>query len=132
MGVPLTLSHTPSGAHGSTINSLGAWLRAAGAGSVAGTLQKAYGLWFTSPLDRAGARGAAIGRARAHTAAAEGQYIPPPGGIPPPIRPSSFSAGISQMTASVLRRSEAMEAAFCRAQRTTLVGSMMPASTRFS
>jgi hypothetical protein len=43
-----------------------------------------------------------------------------------------FSVGISQMTASVLSSSDAMEAAFWSAERTTLVGSMTPASTRFS
>jgi hypothetical protein len=36
------------------------------------------------------------------------------------------------MTASVVSRSEAMDAAFCSAERTTLVGSMTPAATRFS
>ena len=60
------------------------------------------------------------------------QYIPPSGDIPPPPRLSPFSAGSSQTTASVLSSSEAMEAAFWSAERTTLVGSMTPASTRFS
>jgi hypothetical protein len=61
------------------------------------------------------------------------QYIPPPGGIPPPMPPlSGFSLGISHTMASVVSRSAATEAAFCRADRTTLDGSMTPASTRFS
>jgi hypothetical protein len=50
-------------------------------------------------------------RARLTRLEMRAQYIPPPGGIPAPA-PSVFSAGISQMTASVLRRSDAMEAAF--------------------
>jgi len=61
------------------------------------------------------------------------QYMPPPSsGIPPPERPSDFATGNSQTTASVLRSSDAMDAAFCSAERTTLVGSITPASTRFS
>src|SRR5882672_4305255 len=58
------------------------------------------------------------------------QYIPPPPGIPAgALSPSSW---ISQMVASVVSSSAAMDAAFCKAERTTLVGSMTPASTRFS
>jgi len=59
------------------------------------------------------------------------QYIPPP--MPPPPGGigcfSSFS-GISQINASVVSMSEAMEAAFWSAVRVTLVGSMTPASTK--
>src|ERR1051326_5054875 len=47
----------------------------------------------------------------------------------------SYSFGSSttaQIVASVVSMSEAMEAAFCRAVRVTLVGSITPASTRSS
>src|SRR6187455_1105608 len=59
------------------------------------------------------------------------QYMPPP---MPPIAaaPGCADSGISEMTASVVSRSEAMDAAFCSAERTTLVGSITPAWTRFS
>ena len=52
----------------------------------------------------------------------------PPGSIPgaPPL----VSSGISLTSASVVSISPAIDAAFCRAERTTLVGSMMPALTR--
>ena len=48
------------------------------------------------------------------------QYIPPmpPG---PPAGASFFSSGISETMASVVRRSEAIDAAFCSAERTTFV-----------
>ena len=39
---------------------------------------------------------------------------------------------LSDTTASVVSSSEAIDAAFCSADRTTLVGSMTPAVTRFS
>src|SRR2546425_8658927 len=58
------------------------------------------------------------------------QYIPPPPGMPAGL--FSPSPGISQTIASVVRSRDAMDAAFCKAERTTLVGSMTPASTRFS
>ena len=45
---------------------------------------------------------------------------------------SGCPSGICEMTASVVSRSEAIDAAFCRADRTTLVGSITPACTRFS
>jgi hypothetical protein len=45
---------------------------------------------------------------------------------------SFFSSGISEMSASVVSSSDAMEEAFCRAERTTFTGSMTPALTRFS
>src|SRR5215471_18559399 len=38
-----------------------------------------------------------------------------------------FSSGMSVTSASVVRSSEAISAAFCRATRSTFVGSMMPA-----
>jgi hypothetical protein len=40
---------------------------------------------------------------------------------------AAFSSGRSVMSASVVRSSEATDAAFCSAHRSTLVGSMMPA-----
>jgi len=40
------------------------------------------------------------------------QYIPPPGGIPPPMALSGFSLGISQMMASVVSSRAATDAAF--------------------
>ena len=56
----------------------------------------------------------------------------------PPIPPSppggmagAFS-GLSAMTASVVKNRPAIEAAFCSAERVTLVGSGTPASSRFS
>lgn len=45
---------------------------------------------------------------------------------------SSVLSTISQTVASVVRMREAMEAAFCRAVRVTLVGSITPAFTRSS
>lgn len=54
-----------------------------------------------------------------------GPLPPPP---PPPPPPAFLGWGFSAMTASVVRRSEATDAAFCRAERVTLVGSMMPSS----
>ena len=53
---------------------------------------------------------------------------PPPGGI----GASFFSSGMSQTSASVVSSSEAIDAAFCSAERTTLVGSMTPAAIRSS
>ncbi len=60
------------------------------------------------------------------------QYIPPP--MPPGGGPACLSSlsGISLTSASVVSRSEAMEAAFWSAVRVTLVGSITPASTRSS
>ena len=51
---------------------------------------------------------------------------------PAPAAGAGLSSGISEMTASVVRSSVLMEAAFCSAVRTTLVGSMTPAFTRSS
>jgi drug/metabolite transporter (DMT)-like permease len=53
--------------------------------------------------------------------------MPPPGG-PPAGAP--FGSGRSATIASVVISKEATEAASCSAVRTTLVGSMMPATTR--
>src|SRR3954454_20382236 len=50
----------------------------------------------------------------------------PPPGIPPPP-PAGVFSGLSATTASVVRNSAAMEAAFCSADRVTLAGSMIPA-----
>ena len=57
--------------------------------------------------------------------------MPPPPGMPPPAD-SFFSSGISLTSASVVSRSDAIDDAFCSAERTTLVGSMTPDATRFS
>jgi hypothetical protein len=54
----------------------------------------------------------------------------PPG--PPGAGASFFSSGISETIASVVSRSAAIEDEFCRAERTTFVGSMTPALTRSS
>src|SRR5690349_14312297 len=54
--------------------------------------------------------------------------------MPPPDiagAPLSFF-GLSATMASVVISSPAIDAAFCRAARTTLVGSMMPLETRFT
>ena len=60
--------------------------------------------------------------------------MPPPMPPMPPIAaaPCCADSGIREMTASVVSRSEAMDAAFCSAERTTLVGLITPAWTRFS
>src|SRR5271156_6276858 len=52
--------------------------------------------------------------------------MPPP--PPPPIGIAGLSLGISATIASVVIKRPATEAASCRAVRTTLAGSMMPAS----
>src|SRR5690606_12644109 len=53
----------------------------------------------------------------------------PPAPAPAPAPAFSFS-GLSATTASVVRNSPAIDAAFCSAERVTLAGSMMPASIR--
>jgi len=55
------------------------------------------------------------------------QYMSPCGidGAPP----AGFSSGMSVMRASVVSSSDAIDAAFCSATRSTFVGSMMPAWT---
>ena len=63
------------------------------------------------------------------------QYMPPIPPMPPPPGiggPAFSSSGFSTTTASVVSSSPAIEAAFWSAMRTTLVGSITPASTRFS
>ena len=55
----------------------------------------------------------------------------------PPMDPAGDAtgwcfSGICEITASVVNRSDAIDAAFCRAERTTFVGSITPAWTRFS
>src|SRR5699024_570807 len=55
----------------------------------------------------------------------------PPISSPPGIAAPAGS-GLSATTASVVRKSAAMEAAFCRAERVTLTGSLMPAARRSS
>ena len=59
-----------------------------------------------------------------------GYIMPPMPGAP--IGISGLSSLASQMTHSVVRNMPAMEAAFSRATRQTLAGSMMPDSRRFS
>ena len=51
--------------------------------------------------------------------------------MPPAMPAPAFSAG-SATTASVMRMFFAIDAAFCSAERATIVGSMMPALTRSS
>src|SRR6185312_1078594 len=55
--------------------------------------------------------------------------IPLMSGMPPPAPAPSFS-GTSATIASVVRMFLAIEAAFCRAERVTIAGSMMPSATR--
>ena len=43
-----------------------------------------------------------------------------------------FSSGLSTTTASVVKKSAAIDAAFCSAERVTLAASMTPAVNRFS
>ena len=59
-------------------------------------------------------------------------YIIPP--IPPPIGGigAGFSSFLSAMMHSVVKNIPAIEAAFSRATRTTLAGSITPAAFRFS
>jgi hypothetical protein len=58
------------------------------------------------------------------------QYIPPMSAAG--IAPDDSISGIREMTASVVSSRDAIDAAFCRAERTTLVGSITPDCTRFS
>src|SRR5712691_1286006 len=59
--------------------------------------------------------------------------IPPMSPMPPmpPVPAPAFSGG-SATIASVMRMFFAIEAAFCSAERVTMVGSMIPAFTRSS
>ena len=56
--------------------------------------------------------------------------MPPIPPMPPPIGgiagPASFSSGLSAIIASVVIKSPAIEAASCKADLTTLVGSIIP------
>ena len=54
-------------------------------------------------------------------------YIIPPIPAPPPIGIAGFSSGLSTMRHSVVRNIPAIEAAFSRATRETLAGSITPA-----
>ncbi len=58
--------------------------------------------------------------------------MPPMLPMPPPAPAAGFSSGTSAMVASVVMRRPATDAASWSAVRTTLVGSMTPAFTRFS
>lgn len=49
---------------------------------------------------------------------------------PPPIGGASVVPGTSKITASVVRNIPAIDVAFSRAVRGTLVGSIIPAATR--
>src|SRR5262249_45256620 len=55
--------------------------------------------------------------------------IPPMSGMPAPTPAPAFS-GASATIASVVRMFFAIDAAFCSAERVTIVGSVMPALTR--
>ncbi len=55
-----------------------------------------------------------------------------PSGPWPPGAGAGFFSGISQIIASVVSISDAIDAAFCNAVRVTLVGSMTPEATRSS
>src|SRR5581483_2259551 len=55
--------------------------------------------------------------------------IPPMSGIPAPA-PAGVFSGASATIASVVRMFFAIDAAFCSAERVTIVGSVMPALTR--
>src|SRR5579883_795725 len=57
--------------------------------------------------------------------AAQKSSMPPPPGIA-----GAFSSGLSTMTASVVRKRAAMDAAFCNAERVTLAASMTPSANR--
>ena len=54
--------------------------------------------------------------------------MPPPPWLVTAARRCAAFSGISEIMASVVSISPAMEAAFCRAVRVTLVGSMTPAA----
>jgi hypothetical protein len=86
--------------------------------------------WRPSSVQRAGV-GFKRCRRCSESAHCAPQYIPP---IPPPpgIAASFFCSGISQISASVVSSSDAIDDAFWRAERTTLAGSMTPAFTRSS
>ena len=55
--------------------------------------------------------------------------MPPISGIPPPATPAAGS-GLSATIASVVIKSPATDAAFCKADLTTLVGSITPDLTK--
>ena len=69
------------------------------------------------------ARTAPFGRDLADRRRTQKSMSPP--GMPPPAGAAAFS-GLSATTASVVRNSAAMDAAFCSAERVTLAGSTMP------
>ena len=56
--------------------------------------------------------------------------IPDMSGIPAPPAPAPSFSGSSATIASVVRMFLAIDAAFCRAERVTIAGSMTPAATR--
>ena len=71
-----------------------------------------------------------LGKAKKITIDKDNTTMPPPG--PPPCGASDFGSGMSATIASVVSRSDEIDAAFCSAFRTTLVGSMTPALTMSS
>ena len=66
------------------------------------------------------------------TLAGNDQYIPDIPAPMPGIAPFGAFSGICVMTASMVSNRDAIDAACCSADRTTFVGSITPASTRFS
>ena len=105
-----------------------------GEGGVGGQIKMGWGVKKDWPGQKRGSLSAPPADDRRPRSAGNAQYIPPM--PPPPCRHPrgrfSFSSGISETRASVVSSSDAIDAAFCSAERTTLVGSMTPASTRFS
>src|SRR5664279_4421517 len=79
--------------------------------------------------DGAGTAGAGLSVDASSLASRTQKSMSPPPGIPPPAPADAFS-GLSATTASVVRNSAAMDAAFCSADRVTLAGSMIPALIR--
>src|SRR5437763_10606067 len=77
------------------------------------------------PPRKEGARGGTRG------SPAVAYIIPPMSGMPAPA-PTGFFSGGSATIASVVRMFFAIDAAFCSAERVTMVGSMIPALTRSS
>ena len=74
--------------------------------------------------------GAAGPFAELHSPDAATYIIPPMSGMPPPAAPAPSFSGGSATIASVVRMFLAIEAAFCSAERVTMVGSMTPALIR--
>src|SRR5690606_37141357 len=87
------------------------------------------------PPDAATANGRPEGRPS--TSGSPGRRLAAPvddqkSSMPPGIAGACSFSGLSAMTASVVRKRPAIEAAFCSAERVTLAASMMPALVRSS